>query len=216
MTRARILAGLAAAAIVIICSPTPVLAHEGRSVGGGAFKVECGWGVEPAHSNVMNSVQFFLNDSHDKPVTDAGEALHVVVSFGTQKSDELVLKPAFGPGYGTPGEYDAAIIPTRPGTYSLHVTGTVRNTKIDETFTSSDKTFDDVAPATEIEFPVKDPTPDELAAKVDRLGPRVEAAQAQAKTAKDDGSKLALAGVVLGAIGIAIAGVALARSRRAA
>jgi hypothetical protein len=201
--------------VVVVATAGPASAHEGRTVAGGTFKVECGWGAEPAHSNVMNSVQFFLNDSHDKPVTDAGEALHVVVSFGTQKSGELVLKPAFGPGYGTPGEYDAAIIPTRPGTYSFHVTGTVRNTKIDETFTSSDKTFDDIAPAKEIEFPVQDPTPDELAAKVDQLEARGAAtAKAEAKKAKDDASKLALAGIFAGLVGIVVGGAALAAARR--
>ena len=105
----------------------------------------------------------------------------------------------------------------RPGTYSFHVTGTVHGQKIDETFTSSEKTFDNIAAAKEVEFPAKDPTSDELATKVDQLGTRAEAtAKAEAKKAKDDASKLGIAGIVIGLVGVVVGGVALAGSRRAA
>ena len=55
------------------------------------------------------------------------------------------------------------MVPTRPGAYTFHFTGTIRGDAIDETFKSSDTTFDDIKAASEVEFPAKDPSTGELA-----------------------------------------------------
>ena len=44
--------------------------------------------------------------------------------------------------YGIETLGDASIIPTRPGDYTFHFIGTISGQKVDDQFTSSDKTFD--------------------------------------------------------------------------
>jgi hypothetical protein len=41
--------------------------------------------------------------------------------------------------WGTPGDYRAFFIPTAPGGYSFHFTGTIKGQKIDQTFKSGPK-----------------------------------------------------------------------------
>jgi len=127
----------------------------------------------------------------------------------------LPLHAAFGKTYGTPGEYDSALTPTRPGTYAFHLTGSIAGQNIDETFTSSEKTFSNVADAGAIQFPAKDPSNGELAAKLTNLDPRIaslQAAQAQAASKASMATTLAVIGILVGLLGLVIAGLAL-RSR---
>src|SRR5262249_42090095 len=81
--------------------------------------------------------------------------------------------------------------------------GSLNGQQIDQSFTSSDKTFDPVQEAVAIEFPAKDPSPGEMAEKLDRLNSRVEAIQASAQKAAAGARQARL----LGAIGI-LAGIA--------
>src|SRR5439155_1269471 len=109
-----------------------------------------------------------------------GDTLKVEVVFGDQKSDMLALEPAFDveEGFGTPGGYQASLIPTRPGTYTFHFVGSVKGQKVDQTFTSSEKTFDSPHAPSEVEFPAQDPSTADLASRLDRLSPRVDTAPA--------------------------------------
>lgn len=45
-------------------------------------------------------------------------------------------------GSGTPGDYRGWLIPTRPGKYTFHFTGTIKGDPIDERITASPTTFD--------------------------------------------------------------------------
>jgi len=207
--------GLMLTMLVLLAGPAA--AHEEREVGG--FHMAVGFGQEPAYAGQPNSVQLLLSKG-DKPVTDLGDTLSVSVGFGDQSKD-VSVEPFFEIGeFGTPGDYRAWFIPTRAGQYSFHLTGTIRGTKIDETFTSGPKTFDDALSPADVEFPVQDPTNGELADRLDREIPRLEASIAGVKTsaasAADDAHSartLALVGVVLGALGLitGFAGIAFAR-----
>jgi hypothetical protein len=198
-------------------SAAPAMAHEARTVG--HIEMEVGWGTEPAYAGETNSVQVLLN--HDgQPVTDLGDTLKVEVSFG-DKTQEFPLEPNFEAEEGTPGDYRAWLIPTRSGTYSFHLTGTVDGQHMNETFTSGPKTFDDVTDPQSVQFPEQDPSTGELAARIEREAPRVNDAIDQANTsaqnASDDASKalsFAIVGLVVGAVGIAVAVVALVGSRK--
>ena len=199
----------------------PAAAHEGRHVGG--LDVVAGFGEEPAYAGQPNSVQLLLS-AGGNPVTDLGDTLSVSVGFG-DRSKDLSVEPFFEVGeFGTPGDYRAWFIPTRAGQYSFHLTGTIRGTKIDETFTSGPKTFSDVDNPTDAEFPVQDPTNGELGDRIDREIPRLQASITDVQTsvgrsvgfAVDDASgarTLALVGIALGALGLiaAIAAIALVR-----
>src|SRR5205823_1317957 len=119
---------------------------------------------------------------------DGIDTLKVEVIFSGQKSDQLALNGAFDPdsGEGTHGEYDASIIPTRPGDYTFHFIGTINGQKVDDQFTSSDSTFDPAKDPASAQFPAKDPTSAALADSVSRLQPRVDQATAAVKTASSD------------------------------
>ncbi|HLW47947.1 MAG TPA: hypothetical protein VKW09_09295 [bacterium] len=182
-------------------------AHEHRTVA--TVQMTVGWGDEPTYTGFKNSVQLILQDKSGKPITDLVDTLKVEVRFGSQSIGPLDLERAFAKTFGRPGDYRAQIVPTRPGTYSFHFIGTVDNQKIDQTFTSSSTTFDNVQDAAAIEFPVKDPSTADLGGRLDRIGPRVDEARAAAGRA----STLGAIGLVAGVVGIAV-GLGAMRRRR--
>jgi hypothetical protein len=181
-------------------------AHERRQVG--TYVMRVGWADEPTYAGVKNAVQLLLSDTSGKPFTAIPEDLKVVVTFGTQKSSPLPFAAAFGKRYGQPGDFRAAVIPTRPGNYTFHFIGSLPGQRIDQSFTSSETTFDSVQEATAIEFPAKDPSPGAMAEKMDRLGARLEtmqstaqagaAAAGQARLIGGAGLLAGIAGIVLG------------------
>jgi len=196
-----IAAGLVLALCVPLALPSIAGAHERRQVG--PYVMRVGWGDEPTFAGVKNAVQLLLGDASGKAATDPLEDLKVEIIFGTQKTDLLPLEAAFGKTFGRPGDFRAAIIPTRPGNYTFHFVGTLKGQRIDESFTSSDKTFDPVQEAAGIEFPTKDPSPGQLAERLDREAARVESAQ----TAARDAAAAARQARTLGAVGL-VAGIA--------
>jgi hypothetical protein len=210
-----------AAALVVtlfLLGAAPAFAHEGRRLGD--LEMEVGWGTEPAYSGEVNSVQILL--VHDgKPVVDLGDTLDVEVTFGDQ-TQKFPLEPFFEQGEsGTPGDYRAWLIPTAPGQYSFHFTGTIDGEDVDETFTSGPTTFDDVNNPQSVEFPVQQPSTGELAERIDRVEPRLANAigdvQADAQSAADDASSaktFGLIGILVGLIGLVVAVVALVSTRR--
>ncbi|MGZ4137924.1 MAG: hypothetical protein ACXVPX_10185 [Actinomycetota bacterium] len=218
--RALGLAVLASVSIVVL-GASPAFAHEEREVGKYHFAV--GFGSEPAYAGQLNSVQLFLHDVHDKPVTELKNGLKVSVEFGGQ-SQSFAIEPDFEVGeFGIPGDYRAWFIPTRSGQYSFHFTGTVNGQPVDETFTSGPKTFSDVVDPTGVEFPVQDPTVGQLSERIQREVPRLDASIGNARTAassaSDDASSattFAIVALVVGALGLAVGVVSLVRSRRPA
>jgi hypothetical protein len=198
-----------AAAVALMA---PVFAHEQRQVG--AYQLTVGWQHEPTYAGVENAVQIFIKDTKGKPVNDLGDppSLKVQAITGSQTSDPLDLKASFDPdaGEGTPGEFDATIVPTAPGNYTFHVTGAINGQNIDEKFTSSDQTFDPVKDPSDVEFPAKTPSAGQLSQSIDRLGPRITSAKDDASSA----STLGIIGIVVGALGLIIGGLGLVRSRR--
>jgi hypothetical protein len=208
---------LASAAGWIALSPLPASAHEARTVGAYHFLV--GWGEEPAYAGQRNSVQLILSTTSGKPVTDLGDSLKVEVIYQSQTTT-LSLEPTFDSdtGLGTPGDYRAWFFPTAPGDYTFHFTGTIGSQAVDESFTSGPQTFDPVGDPTQVEFPIKNPTLTELATAVQRQNPRIDAAAADAKAAarhEANGVKvLGIIGIVVGAVGVALAVTALVASRR--
>jgi hypothetical protein len=214
-----IAAACGAAVILPALAARPALAHEARKVGN--IDLEVGWGTEPAYAGTENSVQLLLGHG-GQPVTDLGDSLKVEVSFGDQ-TQEFPIEPFFdtAEGLGTPGDYRAWLIPTRAGSYSFHFTGTIEGQNVDETFTSGPKTFADVDDPQSVQFPVQDPSTGELAARIAREVPRIndsiDAANASAHNASDDASSaktFAIIGIAVGAIGLAVAIVALVSTRR--
>jgi len=224
-----LLAGAVAGALLV--SLTPIVAAHGHTEAAG-FHFVIGWSGEPALVGQLNGVQLFVYDADEKPITDIpADAISVVVSTGGQDSSSLSLSPAFDveEGFGTPGEYSTDLIPTAPGEYSFHFTGTIHGKAIDLSMTSSDSTFDGVAAAGDLEFPVKQPTLTEVGTRLDRIDGRVDElrstaqdisdARSAASAAQSAASQALLIGALLGGAGLVIAVIALwlvLRARRPA
>ena len=208
MSRILATVGVLAGVVILLTSADIVAAHEHRTVG--HYDMTVGWVDEPTYIGSKNAVQLFLHDGSGKPVNDLGDTLKVEVIFGDQKTSPLGLDPAFDleEHFGTPGEYRAAVIPTRPGNYTFHFVGSIKGQKVDQSFTTSEKTFDPVKDAAEIEFPAKDPSAADLATRVDRLNPRIDAAQQSVGQART----LAISVIVLGAL-VLVVGLAAGRRR---
>jgi hypothetical protein len=218
--RRRLLAAMVAAALAALLIPLlagPAAAHEEKTVGKYHFVV--GFGDEPAYAGEKNSVQLLLADAKDKPVTDLSDTLKVEVTSGSAEPLQLTVEPFFEVGeFGTPGDYRAWFIPTAPGSYSFHFTGTIKGQRIDQTFKSGPQTFSDIEDPGQVQYPAKQPTTGQLATRVDREAGRVDAAlAAERDQARDDAASartLAVIGLVLGALGLLVAIAALVLRRR--
>jgi hypothetical protein len=190
------------------------LAHEDRTVGKYHFAV--GFGAEPAYTGYPNSVQLLLSDANDKPVTNLGDTLKVEVKQGTATT-MLSVEPDFEVGeFGSPGDYRAWFIPTAAGTYTFHFTGTILGQKVNQTFTSSASTFNDVEDPIGVEFPAQPPTTQQLAQRIDREIPRL-ATQKSADSIRNDARQarlLGIVGIAVGAVGLGVGGAGLLRRRR--
>jgi len=220
--RRRLLAAMVTATLAGLLIPLltgPASAHEEKAVGKYHFMV--GFGDEPAYAGEKNSVQLILADAKDKPVTDLGNTLKVAVTTGSAEPLDLAMEPFFEVGeFGTPGDYRAFFIPTAPGSYSFHFTGTIKGQKIDQTFKSGPDSFSDIEDPAQVQYPVQQPTGGQLATRADRETARVNTALAAGRDqAKDDAASartLAVIGLVAGLLGLVAGGIALARGRRPA
>jgi hypothetical protein len=186
----------------------PAAAHEARAEGGFSFVV--GWGEEPTYTGFKNSVQVTVSEG-GSPVNDLVGSLKIEVI----KGEDTITLPLVASG--TPGDYRAWLTPTRPGSYTFRLVGTVRSRTVDESFTSSSTTFNDVEDAAGIQFPAKDPSGGQLATRIDREFPRIasrmDALEDRLRDANDRAGAarvLALFGAAAGVMGL----VAAAAGRR--
>jgi len=203
------------ATLFLIAAAPAAFAHAQRQQG--PIHMEVGFGTEPAYAFQPNSAQIIIT-KNGNPVVDLGDSLKVTVSFGGQTLD-VPLEPNFEVGGdGIQGDYRAWFIPSQPGPYTFHFTGSVDGTKIDEKLTSGPTTFDVVQDPAENMFPaVNTPTNDQLASRIDQDAGRLSAATAAAADAKSSANTtktVAAIGVLVGLIGLVVAVVALAAARK--
>jgi hypothetical protein len=96
----------------------------------------------------------------------------------------------------------------------------VEGQPVDETFTSGPETFDDVQDASRVAFPADDPTPAELARRLQREGARTEEALASVERRAGRAATAGTVGIGLGAAAlvaaVALGAAALARRPRGA
>ena len=95
----------------------------------GNIQVEVGWSNEPPLVGELNNVIVQVNQTSGKntqtPVINALGSMDIAVKYGG------VTKPLdFVPSEETEGMYNGQIIPTRVGTYSLVLNGTIQDQKI--------------------------------------------------------------------------------------
>jgi hypothetical protein len=193
---------------VLIVPAGTAQAHESREVGDLTLVV--GWSNEPAYAGFGNEVQVVVSETQGERPVDDGELQAEVVFGDSGATTQVTLDPAFD----SPNEYLGYIIPTRPGTYTFNVTGTVGGETIEETFTSGPDTFNDIQNPSDAEFPEQDPTRGEIAEALERLSGRVEELSASEEPA-DEGTDVAL-WVAIGAAVLALIAIGVAARRRSA
>jgi hypothetical protein len=211
---ASLLFAVAISSALVFALSVAAQAHAVLTVG--PYTLALGWKVEPAYVGQLNAVQLIVKDASGGAITDIGPSdLTVVVTLGDDSSPPMALAPGYDEDtrLGTPGDYEAPLIPTVPGDYTFHLSGTVHGTAVDQTVTSGDTTFSSVTGAEQIQFPTTEPAVGDLAARLDRVDAR---AGAVAASSDSDANRALIVGIVLGGIALAVALVALWRTRRRA
>lgn len=222
---------LSLVAMVVLFSPLsvkPAEAHITKVFGN--YLVEVGWDNEPVYSGLENSAQVTIKKGSGdsaKPVINAIKDLQISVKYGT------VTKPLdFLPSSTVDGQYEAVLIPTRVGTYSLVFTGTVEGQAID-----AEIPLDDVASVDALNFPPSTgSSPDtanvgQLGTMINQLTSDIEDAKSNADAASKSVSNvvqsfqevknttdtlymISMTGIGIGIAGIVIAVISVTRNKQ--
>lgn len=173
--------------------PLAASAHEARDVGKYHFVV--GFLNEPTIQNQLNGIDLTITTTADnKPVVGANKTLKAeVIVGGNAKVMPLDLGPASDESPDN-GKYAAYFIPTLPGAYTFHFTGSINGDAIDQKFSSGPNTFGDVQPAQPLEFPQQQP---------DAMGLQSQLSAAQ--SAASQGRDIGIAGLVVAVIALGVA-----------
>jgi hypothetical protein len=164
-------------------------AHE--RIVAGDYALTLGWLDEPPVVGLKNAALVEVATAKDdQPVEGAEGTLTAQILYGG-KSKELLLRPL----EGQPGSYVGDFIPTRRGTYTLKLGGTINGQAIDIS-----NEIEEVVTPDSLAFP--EPPIDAQAA--------LTALQSELSTTRI----FAVVGAALGTIGLVLAGVAIGRSRK--
>jgi hypothetical protein len=218
----RVALVLGAAVLLAALAAAPASAHAEKKAGRYSFVV--GFGDEPAYAGQPNSLQVIISRD-GKPATDLAGKLDGLMAhaYYGRKADPkaentmMPLEPRFGDGWGTPGDYRSFFVPTQAGAYTFTLKGRLGDQKIDLVVPSGPETFGDVNDPAKAAFPaVKDPTTAQLAQRLDRESARLTAstaaaAQRDAEKAAGQARLLAFGGLLVGLVGLVVAGLAWGR-----
>jgi hypothetical protein len=215
---------LGAAALLAALAAAPASAHAEKQIG--RYSVVVGFGTEPAYAGQPNSMQVIISRD-GKPATDLAGKLDGLMAhayYGRKADPKLEnammpLEPHFGDDWGTPGDYRSFFVPTQAGAYTFVLEGKLGDQKVNLVVPSGPETFGDVNDPAKAAFPaVKDPTTAQLAQRLDRESARLTASTAAAAAAQRDAEEaasqarmLALGGLLVGLVGLVVAGLAWGR-----
>ena len=181
--------GLVLIALLAMLVTGTAFAHERIVSGDYAFVL--GWLEEPPLAGLKNAALVEVTTAKgDQPVEDAEGTLTAQIVYGG-KSKELLLRPL----EDRPGVYVGDFIPTRRGTYTLKLGGSINGQSIEVS-----NEIEEVGSLDSLTFP--EPQVD--------LQKSIETLQSELSTTRI----FAVVGAALGAIGLALAGVAIRRSRK--
>jgi hypothetical protein len=180
-----LLTGIVAALLIV----GPALAHTRIVKGDFAFVL--GWLDEPPVANMKNAALIAITTASDnQPINSAEATLTAQIQYGG-KTRDLILRPLAG----NPGTYIGDFIPTRRGTYTLKIGGTLNNQPID---LSGD--IEEVGSTDSLAFP--EPVNSDLQKSIDDLRSTIATSQITG-----------LAGLAVGLIGLMLIVVLFRRKR---
>jgi hypothetical protein len=175
---------------VLLASGT-ALAHE--RVVSGDYALVLGWLEEPPLVGLKNAAYIEISRlDNGEPVTGAEGTLTARVEAGGRSRD-LPLRPV----EGAPGAYAGDFIPTRRGTYTLQLGGSIEGQPVD-----ASAEIEEVTSAAGLEFPEPQPSASDLQTSIDDLRGEIGGARA-----------FGLGGLALAAIGLVLAAVSLRRKQ---
>lgn len=161
MNKTSFLTACGIALIALLLNFQLVLAHEGVTVGD--YEIVVGWVNEPPVAGQLNGIELRVSNTssgEEQPVEDIS-SLTVTVSYGGQ-SKELTFEPV---GEEAPGQFQAVLLPTIPGQYTVEFGGQLGDTPVD-----AHAEPEEVAQAETIQFPASYPNPQSAApASVENL-----------------------------------------------
>ena len=241
-----------AAFCLLALSLGTALAHEPREIED--YNLVVGFLNEPAFEGLMNGVYVHVTkvaehghgeepadakseDEDESHETEEGEHGHgeelttgvtglentrqVEVTHVPSGATRLMRLHAFS---GDPGHYKSDFIPTSTGQFVFHLIGTIEGKQIDERFESGVGTFDDVQPATAIQFPESAASTRELesavrgalesAQQAQDTALAVEAAADSAQSGASTATTLAIVGMAMGATGIVVGVIGMVAALR--
>lgn len=189
LKRWGVIGSIAAALLLAGTAAARPLTHE--RIVSGDYALTLGWLDEPAIVGLKNAALVEVATAKDdQPVEGAEGSLTAQIVYGG-KGKELLLRPL----EGQPGTYVGDFIPTRRGTYTLKLGGTIKGQPID---VSHD--IEEVGTPDSLAFP--EPQAD--------LQKSIDALQSELSTTRI----FAVVGASLGTIGLVLAGVAIGRTRK--
>jgi len=118
---------VAAAALSLVAVAPTATAHQTFTVS--HYTVEYSWQSEPAVVDSPNAVRIAVSDSSadDAPVTDNVDLTVTITYGGKDKALDLETTD------DTPGEWFGALVPTKEGTYAIHISGSINGSSVDKT-----------------------------------------------------------------------------------
>ena len=168
--------------VLLLAAPSLVSAHQNITVG--AYTLEYGWLNEPAVAGQQNAVVINISGGPDAAV-DMSQ-LKVEAVYGGQ-TKTLTLQPL---SEDAPGQFIAPITPTRPGVYTLRLSGKIASTAV-----QVEVQPEEVQPLDTLQFPRLETT-------------------APAANALGLGGWLGLGGLLLGLAGVILGMAALTKKTR--
>lgn len=182
-------------------------AHERRNVQAYSFVV--GWLTEPAFVNQPNSIDLRVSKTDDaSPVTN----LHTTLKAQVASAGKTVDVP-LAARFNTPGAYNGYLFPTKTGEYTFTFTGTIEGAQINEKFTSGPGTFGSIDEPKAFPDPL---TSTAALIEADKgIEQRIVTLEAAGSGSGDSGSGtlFGIIGIVVGAAGLAVGGLALSKSK---
>ena len=148
--------------LVILCfcgfNLQSVFAHEEIKLGN--ITVGAGWTKEPSLLNTLNQIVISISEN-DNPVRNALKDMTVSVQYGG-----ISKQLSFLPSEESPGIYAAEIIPSKIGTYYVHIDGQLKNQKI-----KTELQIEDVEDTKNISFP---PTIQDTSESTEIIGKQIK------------------------------------------
>jgi len=175
--------------VSIIFTPTSAWAHSRVEVG--PYVLIIGWVEEPVIVGERNAILIQVTKD-EVPVTGLEGTLDIQILYAG-RSFIGNLTPTQTPGY-----YQAKIFPTVRGQYTVQLSGSIEDMEIDETVQP-----EEVLSAGVLQFPEVEPDLSELQQSIDALEGQLQTAYV-----------LAMVGVVLGVLGLIVAGMGWRRGAK--